>query len=104
MPDSLERINGWAFAGCSGLEHVELSKNLRYVGSCAFSECKALKEVDFTVCEHYFGHDDFDTCAFQYCDGITLKLPESLERWRQYIERDIKHRVTAAELDATDWV
>ena len=104
MPDTVERINGWAFAGCSKLEHVQLSRNLRHVGSCAFRECTALKEVDFTVCEHYFGHDDFDTCAFQYCDGIKLKLPESLESMRKYIERDITHRVTAAELDATDWM
>ena len=102
MPDSLERINGWAFALCTGLEDVRLSRNLRYVGSCAFRECTGLKEVDFTVCERYFGYDDFDACAFMYCDGIKLKLPESLERQRQYIERNITHRVTAAELDATD--
>lgn len=104
MPDSVEHINSWAFGHCSKLEHVRISKNLRYVGSCAFCECTSLKEVDFTLCKYYFGYDDFDTCAFQYCDGIKLKLPESLERRRQYIERDIKHRVTAAELDATDWM
>ena len=103
MPDSVRRINSWAFAECAKLEHVNMSRNLRYVGSCAFRECTGLKEADFTVCENYFGHDDFDTSAFQYCDGIKLKLPDSLENMRKYIERDIKHRVTAAELDATDW-
>ena len=92
-----------AFADCKNLKQVVMSRNWRRIGSCAFRACTALKELDLTV---YGKYADIDNSAFMYCPDLVLKLPRCLEDKRSDFEREMKgqNQVTAAHLDATDWI
>ena len=44
FPNTLKRIEAFAFAECDSLEYVEIPENVT-VGECAFGKCKSLKKV-----------------------------------------------------------
>ena len=45
LPDSIETILPAAFSGCSNLEKIHLSNNLKTIQSHSFEQCKRLKEL-----------------------------------------------------------
>ena len=72
MPDSLEIIGTYAFAGCSNLEEINFPNRLKIIGDNAFNGCTGLKRIEIpdTVTR-------IDRSAFYGCGTIEeLKLPE----------------------------
>ena len=76
LPDTVTRIDAYAFAGCHALETIVMPRNLEALGSSAFSESAALKEI--TVPE---GISALPSSAFQICTALTtVHLPKNLKR------------------------
>lgn len=69
FPDSVEEIDALAFEGCTGVETIVLSKNLKKLGTRAF-DFKSLKEVIYPVSDpielpvNY--HDYYDEITDEY--------------------------------------
>ena len=67
-------IDGYAFKGCSGLTKIELTDNVKSIGSCVFENCTALEDVDLGKRITSIG-----TSAFKDCKTLTeIALPESI--------------------------
>ncbi len=64
LPDSLERINGGAFWGCSSLTNVEFGKNIKYIGTSAFAYCYKLLNIQFPDTVTQIGEDSLKDTAF----------------------------------------
>ena len=47
IPDTVTRIEYYAFDGCTALESVRFSENLKYILGAAFRNCTSLKTLDF---------------------------------------------------------
>ena len=47
IPDTVTRIEAYAFDGCTNLETVRFSENLTSIGGVAFRNCTSLKKLDF---------------------------------------------------------
>ena len=47
IPDTIERIDEYAFDGCTNLETVRFSENLKQIYISAFRNCTSLKTLDF---------------------------------------------------------
>lgn len=74
LPDSLVSVGGYAFANCSGLEHIDFGHGLRHIGNLAFFNCSGLTEVDLpeSLLSIYDG-------AFMRCTGLTnFHVPASV--------------------------
>ena len=107
MPDSVARIDGLAFCGCSGLTELTLPNSVKSIGDGAFADCSGLEKI--TVESGNSRYDSRDNCnsiidkktntlivgcknsiipnsvtrigdyAFEYCSGLTeLTLPNSV--------------------------
>ena len=65
LPDSVERIEEWAFMSCASLTAVSIGANVREIGKLAFSYCSGLKSIvipDSVVA--------IDRLAFQFCESL----------------------------------
>lgn len=67
FPESVIRIEDYAFAGCIDLVRISLSRNTREIGTKAFSGCIALENVFMTQSLNSIG--DY---AFVACDKLEL--------------------------------
>ena len=45
IPNSIEKINSYAFEGCTGLTSVSIHANVKNIGFCAFNGCTGLEKV-----------------------------------------------------------
>ncbi len=98
IPDSVEKIGGWAFSDSPKLEKLTLGKGLVEIGQSAFSGCSKLKEVVLPDSLEKIGGSAFITCsslesliipdnvteiggsAFDDCSSLaSVTLGESLE-------------------------
>lgn len=75
IPDSVKRIDGFAFTRSYALEYVEGCKNIKKVGDYAFAYCKQLKKFPFGEFVKNIGSGAF-------CDTMLTEiyLPEGLSR------------------------
>lgn len=75
IPDSVKRIDGFAFTRNYALEYVEGCKNVERINDYAFAYCKQLKKFPFGEFIKNIG-----SCAF--CDTMLTEiyLPEGLSR------------------------
>ena len=62
MSDQVTRIGNGAFSGCTALEKIELSENLKIIGDAAFRDCHALKEIWISESVTEMGHIVFENC------------------------------------------
>ena len=107
IPNSVARIDGLAFCGCSGLTELTLPNSVKSIGDGAFADCSGLEKI--TVESGNSCYDSRDNCnsiidkktntlivgcknsiipnsvtrigdsAFEYCSGLTeLTLPNSV--------------------------
>ena len=74
LPEAMTRIGKYAFAGCKGLEFINLSC-VTEIDELAFYECVYLEEVDL-ACVQYVGFAAFTGCSFLESVGETLALTE----------------------------
>lgn len=63
MPDSVKRIEEWAFSDCTNLENIEFSENLNYIGNHAFSGCSSLQSLELPQKLYKIGLLAFDNCS-----------------------------------------
>ncbi len=75
IPDSVKRIDGFAFTRSYALEYVEGCKNVERIGDFAFAYCKQLKKFQFGELIKNIGSGTF-------CDTMLTEiyLPEGLSR------------------------
>jgi hypothetical protein len=45
IPDTVQTIDDWAFAGCKDLTAILLPESIKHIKRCAFSECKSLTDI-----------------------------------------------------------
>lgn len=97
LPNSIERINEFAFSRCRFLQKIHLPSNLTYIERDAFGLCESLTTIDIPDGVTYIGNAAFGCtplvtvtipssvrtlCAgiFTSCnDLVSINLPESIE-------------------------
>ncbi len=74
LPESLERIDDYAFYQMYSLVDIELPQGLKSIGTCAFEKCTFLKSIVIPE-----GIKTVETACFCDCDMLeSVKLPDSL--------------------------
>lgn len=70
IPNSVTKIDNFAFGGCSGLTSVTIPNSVNKIGKCAFIDCSSLTSVTFNAekCD-FMGDSAFP--AFDGCDKLT---------------------------------
>ena len=76
LPDTVEYIDNFAFAGCTALETIVIPASVTRIGEFAFQGCTALKSVVFAGTELV----DIEAFAFNDCVSLeTIVFPEGLK-------------------------
>ena len=75
IPDSVERIESFAFMDCICLADIKLSNNLKYLGAHAFRNCVSLTEIfipkSINDVGYYDGRANLTAYPFTECDNLT---------------------------------
>ncbi|MBR3024173.1 MAG: leucine-rich repeat domain-containing protein [Oscillospiraceae bacterium] len=76
---SVEAVGDYAFDGCTALNTVKFSENLKDVGYCAFLGCRSLKNVRVykdlvSIGEYAFGYD--------YDDALEMKMHDDPDKYK----------------------
>ena len=80
IPDWFEKIEEEAFHGCTGLEHVVISRSVKCIETRAFSGCENLDQL---ITEE--GLEVVGRYAFENCMRLKkLHLPDSLKEIKQF--------------------
>lgn len=66
IPDSVTKIGGRAFYGCSSLTSITIPDNVTSIGMCAFCECSRLVSIIIPDKVTEIGY-----CAFSNCTSLT---------------------------------
>ena len=90
LPNSITKIDDWAFEYCEGLSSIELPSSLTTIGEGAFYECTALQSIEIPDAVTKIGQGAFYYCynmlsatlgrglseiaagAFAYCNSLTI--------------------------------
>ncbi len=62
IPDSVTRIDKFAFAGCHNLTRVKIPNSVKCIDSCAFMACTSLVTIVIPSGVTSMGRDIFDSC------------------------------------------
>lgn len=62
IPDSVVRIENWAFADCKSLTSISIPKSVTSIGHCAFNGCENLTSINIPNSVKTIGHDAFANC------------------------------------------
>ena len=74
IPNSVTRIRGWAFCGCSSLKSITIPNSVKTIGDNAFSHCSSLTSI--TIPSSVTTIKKF---AFNGCSSLkTINIPESV--------------------------
>ena len=63
LPDGLEAIGAYAFAGCGDLRGVYIPSGVNSIGANAFEWCVSLESISISTGVKSIGTDAFDGCA-----------------------------------------
>ena len=76
LPDSVKKIDKYAFWGCRNLSSIELNSNISAIPGYAFSNCKSLENIQIP-----YSVKSIDAKAFEDCINLTeVFLPASVTR------------------------
>ncbi len=76
IPDSVEKISGYAFAYCMNLRSVTIPDSVRTIGDRAFEGCESLKAIRLPA-----GLEEIEEFTFFLCWSLkTVTLPDSLRK------------------------
>lgn len=86
LPPTVERIEDFAFYGCSGInERVRIGEKVKHVGGSAFYGCSALTEVSFAAEDCAFMGGSISTTAFGNCPRLRkVVVEEGVKRIPDY--------------------
>ncbi len=78
IPDSVLRIEDYAFAGCSNLFEIQIGAGVTEIGAGAFDACARLRRVDFAEGSQLktIGQQAFCSCP----DLASIQLPDGLQK------------------------
>lgn len=80
LPDNITTIDMDAFSGCSSLQYIYMSPKTKTISSCAFSGCTSLKEIYMGNSVSYIGQH-----AFGRCSSLTeIYIPKSVTKMFNY--------------------
>lgn len=80
MPDTVESINDFAFAGSKNLTGIIVPDGVTYIGNYAFLECSSLTYVNIPSSVISVGDS-----AFSYCESLTeISIPEGVAALGNY--------------------
>ena len=81
VPEGVEVIEPYAFAGCDDVTYIELPSTLREIGEGAFLDCASLKELTVPEGVRKIGDLAFYGCGSRvyFRKRMPLTLPESAE-------------------------
>ena len=80
MPDTVESINDFAFAGSKNLTGIIVPDGVTYIGNYAFLECSSLTYVNIPSSVISVGDS-----AFSYCENLTeISIPEGVAALGNY--------------------
>lgn len=74
LPDSLVRIEEFAFCKCRDLTEITLTDGFKEIMANAFQDCASLARISFGGCE-YIGKDSFERCALE-----NIVIPGSVKK------------------------
>ena len=89
IPESVNRINDYAFSGDSNLESNNLEDveegmvigdNIDYIGTAAFKDCAGIKKID--ICNF---NGNIGDSAFENCTGITQLYVPGVDSLGNYV-------------------
>ena len=79
VPEGIEVIEPYAFAGCDELARIELPSTLKEIGEGAFLGCVHLREINVPVSVEKIGELAFWNCGkYVRGKGFTLTVPDSV--------------------------
>lgn len=78
LPRSTASIGPFAFTDCSGLETVLLPPQVAYIGIGAFCNCSSLIKIELPRTTHMIGASTFSGCLRLGSDGATFVVPDSV--------------------------
>ena len=61
--DTIKRMNGFCFSGCTNLVNIKLPKNLEYIGEYTFCNCLNLESISIPSSVTYLGSGCFMNCV-----------------------------------------
>lgn len=70
LPESINSINDYAFAGCSKIQEIEINEPVYYVGEGAFMDCTYLRAISITQSLTAISNRLFENCI--HLQNITL--------------------------------
>lgn len=74
LPSTIECIGDYAFQGCQYLERIELNACLKHIGKRAFMDCEKLRHVELPN-----GLISIGSYAFSYCTSIpSITIPSTV--------------------------
>ena len=75
LPNTIKRINDYAFLRCTNLESINLPYGITYIGMSAFGRCESLSSISLPNSITSFGY-----APFSYCPFTTIELPNSITK------------------------
>ncbi len=76
LPDSLTAINDYAFWFCKGMKRIKIPDSVTKIGDYAFTSCTSLESVEIPDSVTSIGVD-----AFRYCDSLSkVKISHSVKK------------------------
>ncbi len=72
LPNTLQRIDDWAFCECYILKQIDIPDGVTHIGYCAFAACNSLESVRLPL-----KLIRIDPTAFDYCDDLRLAFNSS---------------------------
>ena len=88
IPDTVTKIRCWAFASCSNLESVKMSKNIESIDYFCFRRCGKLKAISFPK---RVANPDFG--IFAHCDSLDTLITDDGEQLLK-VGRDVRGEYT----------
>lgn len=75
IPESVEKIEGWAFSFCKSLSSVNIRDGVKEIGECAFYHCKSLTSISIPESVTKIGQ-----AAFKGCKSLaSINLPDNVK-------------------------
>jgi hypothetical protein len=62
LPEDLEEIGIWAFAGCTALKSIEIPDPVEIIGDYAFAYCQSMESITLPEDLETVGPHTFDQC------------------------------------------
>lgn len=81
IPNTVQNIGTYIFAGCSSLTSISMPDELTNIGSWTFSDCRSLTSISLPASVTYIGNRCFDGCTSLAKITFNSDIPENTYSW-----------------------